>query len=118
MEIYRGQSDVRLWCGSFITTGAAVSNWIRRHPDLVPEPDVLIVNEGSDTVLRGWAPGRRAEWEAFAIRQKKGPRPETATRARRTADQIVRQMETGNIDPAVAAGLLRELIGRPKNEED
>ena len=42
--IYRGSSDVMLWCGG--VTRPAISNWIKRHPGEVPEPDAEIVNEG------------------------------------------------------------------------
>lgn len=81
---YRGQADVGRWCG---VQPAAVSHWMRRFastatdPEGYPEPDVVVLNEGSDFVIRGWLPERRAEWEKFAEkRPKTGPKYSPASR--------------------------------------
>ena len=108
---YRSQGDVARWCG---VTGAAVSNWMRRHPGTAPAPDVIIVNEGSKDVVRGWLPERRAEWEAFAADRNARPEANAAgitTRKNRTAAAMIyADMQAGTIDPATAARLLHELI--------
>ena len=57
--IYRGSSDIMQWCGG--VTRPAISNWIKRHPDEVAEPDGIIVNEGITSVTRGWLAERRPE---------------------------------------------------------
>ena len=108
--IYRGSTDVMLWCGG--VTRPAISNWIKRHPDEVPEPDAEIVNEGIASVTRGWLPERRPEWVAFADARKATERASTgsARRNRRAAEVIYADMQAGTIDPATAAKLLHELI--------
>ena len=109
--IYRGSSDVMLWCGG--VTRPAIFNWIVRHPGEVPEPDAEIVNEGITSVTRGWLPERRPEWEAFAAARKANPGSLSAGSARRNrkaAEMIYADMQAGTIDPATAARLLHELI--------
>jgi hypothetical protein len=102
------------WCGG--VTRAAVSNWFTRWPGEVPQPDVVIVNEGSDQVTRGWLPGRREEWEKFAAARKANPAGSAASAARRarsTAELIAQGVDAGTIDPHEGVRLLQELIGRP-----
>jgi hypothetical protein len=106
---HRGQSDVMQWCGG--VTRAAVSNWFARFPDEVPQPDVVIANEGTSQVTRGWLPGRRAEWELFAAsRDESSGGANTTKRVRRTADMIYQGVQEGRIDPAEGVKLLHELI--------
>lgn len=107
---YRGQADVARWCG---VGRAAVGNWMARHPSTHPQPDVIIRNEGTSSVTRGWLPERRAEWEAFAAARSSEPRSakrQAASRARRTADMIVTDMQAGVITAEEAAKLLATLI--------
>jgi hypothetical protein len=112
-KTYRGQTDVMNWCGG--VNRAAISNWFSRHPDTVPQPDVIIVNEKTNQVTRGWLPERRAEWEKFAADRKSADRSAGASaaarRARSTAALIRKDAEAGRIDPLVAISLLSELIG-------
>lgn len=119
---YRGQSDVMLWCG---VTRPAVSNWISRHPDTVPQPDVIIVSEDSSRVIRGWLPERREEWEKFAAARKADRAAITASaatrsaasrRAQNTAALIRESVAAGRIEAAEAVALLAELIGQPDQE--
>jgi hypothetical protein len=102
-----------LWCGK--VTRAAVGNWMTRHPDDVPEPDVIIANENTTAVTRGWALERRDEWMRFAAARlgAGGSRTvNTATRSiRRAADVITRQAESGEISEKAAIELLAALIG-------
>ena len=108
---YRSQGDVARWCG---VTPAAVSNWLKRHPDTAPAPDVEIVNEDGTGVSRGWLAERRPEWEAFSAARHANPDSISAgaatRRNRRAAEVIYRDMQSGKIDPATAAELLHELI--------
>jgi len=109
---YRGQADVARWCGG--VTAAAISNWMRRHPDTVPVPDAVIVNEGGAQPVRGWLPERRLEWEAFnAVRSAgsaAGSASTAARRNRKAAEKIYQDARAGLIDPATAIELLHELI--------
>lgn len=110
--IYRSQTDVARWCG---VQGPAVSNWVRRYEGRYPEPDGVVMTEGQGVVIRGWLPGRKPEWVAFAESLRKPPG--AVTRARRTADMIAAGVNDGTIDPAYAVKLLHELIGgQPEGE--
>ena len=114
---YRGQSDVGRWCG---VGRAAVSNWLTRFPDEIPEPDVIIMNEGARDPVRGWLPERQAEWLEFADARRSEPTEvgrAAARRARATALLIERGVAAGTIDPAEGVRLLTELIGRPEHNE-
>lgn len=108
---YRGQADVARWCG---VSRAAVSNWLKRHPDKAPAPDVEIVNEDSNFVTRGWLPERRPEWEAFNAARNARPEVTAAgaatRRSRKAAERIYQGVQDGTIDPAAAIELLHELI--------
>ena len=108
---YRGQADVGRCCA---VRSAAGSNWMPRlastatDPEGYPEPDVAVLNEGSDFVIRGWLPERRPEWERFAEKRlKTGPK---YSPARRTAALIYQDMQDGKISAEEAARLMRELI--------
>lgn len=104
---YRGASDVARWCG---VTRAAVGNWMARHDDW-PQPDVVVASEGTEQVVRGWLPERRAEWEAWAAKRAADHSRGAATRrTRRTAEMIYQGVQEGRIDPAEAVKLLHELI--------
>lgn len=112
--VYHGQADVARWCGT--ASASVVSNWIRRHPDTAPEPDVIIRNDslrGAPT--RGWLPERRAEWEAFAAARKHALPPGSAAavrarKKRKAAGMIYADMQAGTIDATTAARLLHDLI--------
>lgn len=111
---YRGQSDVGRWCG---VGRAAVSNWISRFPDDIPQPDVIIVNEGARDPIRGWLAERQQEWLDFADARRAEPTEAgraAARRARKTAALIGEGVREGRIDPAEAVKLLAELIGKPE----
>lgn len=113
---YRGQSDVGRWCG---VGRAAVSNWITRFPDQVPQPDAVILNKGAKDPIRGWLPERQAEWLDFADARRAEPTEAgraTAKRARATALLIEQGVTAGTIDPAEGVKLLTELIGRPEQD--
>lgn len=64
-----GQTEVAQWCHVRPQT---VAMWIIRdeHHDY-PEPDADIRNGAG--IVRGWLPGRRAEWEAYAAKQAAKP---------------------------------------------
>lgn len=124
--VYRGAADVARWCG---VSRSAVSNWLRRFPDGIPQPDVIITTEVTnrgarsktdDDGIKGWLPERREEWETFAAKLRKNPartanwKAAATRRSRSAAEQVIRGMETGEISPDAAARLLRELIGRPE----
>jgi hypothetical protein len=108
--VLQGASDVARWCQ---VTRAAVSNWATRHPDDIPEPDAIIVNEGSTAApVRGWKLDRKDEWMAFAATRLVSPGAAAVLSARRrTADLIRRQASTGQIPESVAIELLASLIG-------
>jgi hypothetical protein len=116
-KAYRGLSDVMRWCG--VSSRPVISNWIARHPDTVPQPDVIIVSEDTSQVTRGWLPERRAEWEKFAADRKQADRfgsvaSASMRRAQSTAALIEEGVTAGRIDPQEAIRLLSELIGRPE----
>jgi hypothetical protein len=115
---YRGQTDVMRWCGG--VTRNAILNWFTRHPDEVPQPDVIILNEGTDQVTRGWLPERRREWEKFAAARRSEPGEAgraAARRARTTAALIEQGVAAGAINPAEGVKLLAALIGQPENRQ-
>lgn len=111
-ETYRGQADVARWCG---VSTSAISNWMRRHEGLYPEPDIEVVNveSGADdgTVIRGWKPERRPEWEKYAQENKRGRNTVAKRRAVKTAERIREMVEAGSIEPAEAVKLLVSLVG-------
>jgi DNA-binding transcriptional regulator YdaS (Cro superfamily) len=61
--IYVGQSVIAAWFG---VTAPAVSNWLVRHKDTAPEPDVVIAGADGGEVL-GWLPTRRSDWRDWNI---------------------------------------------------
>lgn len=58
-----GAGQVAAWLG---VTPAAVANWIRRWPEDIPQPDVVIATPGG--IARGWKNDRIGDWEAFFAR--------------------------------------------------
>jgi hypothetical protein len=77
-----GPVTIAKWLG---VTRAAVSNWLVRHSDTVPVPDVVITSELNEQW--GWKPERRAEWEQWH-REHIAPKPLRMTLKRRYGDQI------------------------------
>ena len=113
---YRGQADVVKWVGAH--SPSVVSNWIKRMPDEIPQPDAIIVNEGGAQPTRGWLPERKPEWIEFAAKRNTAvaeSKSANARRTRATAALIEQGVKAGTIDPAEAVKLLAELIGRPED---